>query len=52
MRKTAILLLSLLNALLCVDLLAQKMSLVYDVENTGADCPKPPLLSVDQLPII
>jgi hypothetical protein len=25
------------------------MPLVYDVENTGADCPQPPLLSFDQL---
>jgi hypothetical protein len=31
---------------------AQQMPLVYDVENTGADCPKPPLLSFDQLPVI
>lgn len=33
-------------------LLAQKMPLVYAVENTCADCPKPPLLTVDQLPVI
>ena len=28
------------------------MPLVYQVENTGADCPKPPLLTIDQLPTI
>ncbi len=26
--------------------------LVYDVENTGVDCPKPPLPSFDQLPLV
>lgn len=26
--------------------------LVYDVENTGIDCPKPPLPSFDQLPVV
>jgi hypothetical protein len=35
-----------------VDSLAQQLPLVYQVENTGADCPKPPLLSVNQLPTI
>ena len=31
---------------------AQTLPLVYDVENTGADCPKPPLPSFSQLPVI
>jgi hypothetical protein len=35
-----------------VDSIAQTMSLVYDVENTGAACPKPPLPSFSQLPPI
>ncbi|MDP2035743.1 MAG: hypothetical protein Q8L04_00050 [Ignavibacteria bacterium] len=33
-------------------LLAQKMPLVYAVENTCPDGPKPPLLTVDQFPVI
>lgn len=52
MRREIILLLLLLNSYLFVDSLAQEMPLVYQVENTGADCPKPPLLSFDQLPTI
>ena len=32
-----------------VDSLAQEMPLVYKVENTGADCPKPPLPSFGEL---
>ncbi|MBN2012178.1 T9SS type A sorting domain-containing protein [candidate division KSB1 bacterium] len=42
----------LFSALLVVNAFTQTMPLVYDVENTGADCPKPPLLSLDQLPLI
>ena len=42
----------LMSSLLCVDSFAQQMPLVYQVENTGADCPKPPLLTIDQLPMI
>jgi hypothetical protein len=41
-----------LYSFLLVDALAQQMPLVYQVENTGADCPKPPLLSFNQLPTI
>jgi|GEM_PF-474411 len=33
-------------------LFAQQMPLVYDVENTGADYPEPPLLSFSSLPVI
>jgi hypothetical protein len=31
---------------------AQQLPLVYSVENTGADCPKPPLPTIDQCPSI
>jgi len=31
---------------------AQEMPLVYDVENTGAGCPEPPVPSVNNLPVI
>jgi len=34
------------------DSFAQQRPLVYDVENTGAQFPRPPLPSVDQLPIV
>jgi hypothetical protein len=51
--KTKIILLALLlNTLVFVDLLAQEIPLVYDVENTGADCPEPPLPSFSELPTI
>ena len=52
MRKQVVLLLVLLNSCLFVDSPAQVMPLVYQVENTGADCPKPPLPSVSELPAI
>ncbi|MCX6144746.1 MAG: T9SS type A sorting domain-containing protein [Ignavibacteriales bacterium] len=52
MRKQVILLSLLLNACLFVDSFAQQMPLVYQVENTGADCSRPFLLSFDQLPTI
>ena len=29
-----------------------EVPLVYEVENTGADCPEPPLPSFNELPII
>ncbi len=35
-----------------VSTIAQNMPLVYDVENTGKDCSKPPLPTFDQLPIV
>ncbi len=51
--KTKIILLTLLlNTYMFIDLLAQTMPLVYDVENTGADYPKPPIPSFNQLPTI
>ncbi|HCA78107.1 MAG TPA: hypothetical protein DEP53_00075, partial [Bacteroidetes bacterium] len=52
MRKQVVLLLVLLNSCLFVDSPAQVMPLVYQVENTGADCPKPPLPSVSELPTL
>lgn len=52
MRKLIVLLTLLLNTYMFVDALAQEMPFVYDVENTGADCPKPPLPSFSQLPSI
>ncbi|MFW5656193.1 MAG: alpha/beta hydrolase family protein [Bacteroidota bacterium] len=30
----------------------QEIPLVYEVENTGTDCPQPPLPSIDELPVI
>ncbi|MGA9364193.1 MAG: T9SS type A sorting domain-containing protein [Bacteroidota bacterium] len=51
--KTKIILLTLLlNPFMFIDLLAQTMPLVYDVENTGADYPNPPIPSFNQLPTI
>jgi len=50
MRKKILLFVFLLSAFAFVNSLAQEMPLVYDVENTGADYPKPPLPSVSELP--
>ena len=50
MRKPILLLVILLNTLMVVDLLAQELPLVYDVENTGADCPIPYLPAFSELP--
>ncbi len=52
MRKQIILLTLLLNTLVFVNLLAQEMPLVYEVENTGTDCPEPLFPSVSELPVI
>ncbi len=54
MRKIVVLVVLLLNISTAVDSLAQNktLPLVYDVENTGAGLPKPPLPSLNQLPII
>jgi hypothetical protein len=52
MRIQIILLLLLLSTPVFVDLLAEEMPLVYDVENTGADCPEPLLPSFEELPTI
>jgi hypothetical protein len=46
------LLLLLINAFLVVNSFAQKIPLVYDVENTGVDCTKPPLPVFADLPVI
>lgn len=51
MRKL-ILLLGLLISIHSIDSLAQELPLVYDVENTGADCPIPYLPSFNELPSI
>jgi hypothetical protein len=37
---------------LCFSAYAEEIPLVYDVENTGADCQEPPLPGVDQLPSV
>lgn len=42
----------LLNTFVIVNLFAQSLPLVYSVENTGANYPKPPLPTIDQLPAI
>jgi hypothetical protein len=52
MKIQIILLALLMNIYLFGDSLAQKMPLVYDVENTGADCPIPYLPSISELPNI
>jgi hypothetical protein len=55
-KKTKIeagLLLILLNLYVVFNTLAQDIPpLVYDVENTGADCTKPPLPTLGELPIV
>jgi hypothetical protein len=38
------------NACIIANALAQTLPLVYNNENTGADCPKPPLLGIELLP--
>ena len=50
MRIVIILLTILLNILMFVGSSAQEMPLVYEVENTGADCPVPYLPSFNELP--
>ena len=52
MRAKGVLIALLVNALVAAYSFAQTMPLVYDVENTGADCPKPPLPPFSQHPII
>lgn len=52
MRIRIILLTLLLSTLVFVDLAAQEIPLVYDVENTGADCPDPPFPAFADLPVI
>lgn len=52
MRTRLILLTLLFISQFVVNLFAQQMPFVYNVENTGADCPQPPLLVFDKLPII
>ena len=51
MRKWIVLAL-LLVSFLGANVLAQEMPLVYEVENTGADCPIPYLPSFNELPIV
>lgn len=50
MRIRIILNMLFISSLLCVNLFAQSLPLVYDVENTNANYPKPPLPTLDQLP--
>lgn len=52
MRITRILPALFINILLAGLISAQDMPLVYDVENTGADCPEPYLASYSELPSI
>ena len=52
MRLLTILLTILMPILLFVNSFAQELPLVYDVENTGADCPIPYLPTFDELPKI
>ncbi|MBN1481724.1 T9SS C-terminal target domain-containing protein [candidate division KSB1 bacterium] len=50
--RIQIILLALLFSTYIVNSVAQHMPLVYDVENTGADCPAPPLPSFSELATI
>ncbi len=52
MRTKPILLLLLLNIFVAFNSFAQEVPFVYDVENTGADCPAPPLPAFGDLPTI
>ena len=52
MRRKTILAIVLLTAGFVVGSRAQVMPFVYDVENTGADCPPPPLPSFNELSAI
>ncbi len=52
MKPMVVVLALLLNVLAAGIGLGQTMPLVYGVENTGADCPKPPLPAFSQLPAI
>ena len=52
MRTRIVFLVLLLSTYSFVDVSAQTMPLVYDVENTGADCPIPYLPSFSELPAI
>jgi len=51
-RIRAGILLLLLNMYVVVNSFGQVPPLVYNVENTGVDCTKPPLPTIDELPII
>ncbi|RPI03347.1 MAG: hypothetical protein EHM64_12470 [Ignavibacteriae bacterium] len=50
MKTNIILITFLLNTCAAVDSSGQQMPLVYNVENTGADCPQPALPSLSELP--
>lgn len=50
--KSILLAAFLLSVFVSVNSSAQIMPLVYDAENTGADCPKPPLPAFAQLPVV
>jgi hypothetical protein len=50
--KKVVLLILLLVTSGAFNCTAQNMPFVYDVENTGADCPEPPLPSLGDLPAI
>ncbi|MBN2424494.1 MAG: T9SS type A sorting domain-containing protein [Calditrichaceae bacterium] len=52
MRKVTITSVIIFNLLLFYGISAQTLPLVYDIENTGADCPIPYLPSFSELPII
>ena len=52
MSTRPVLFMILLSPFVGVHSFAQELPLVYDVENTGADCNKPPLPALGQLPSI
>jgi hypothetical protein len=52
MRRVTLLMTLLLILFAGLNAFAQEIPLVYDVENTGAACPKPPLPAFSELPVI
>ncbi|MGD9212006.1 MAG: hypothetical protein PVI90_14585, partial [Desulfobacteraceae bacterium] len=47
-----ILFILLISTFLSFDSFSQEVPLVYEVENTGADCSAPPLPTINQLPTV
>ena len=52
MQKVLLYFIILLSLAASLPLAAQEMPLVYDVENTGAECPPPFLPAFGDLPVI
>lgn len=52
MRMKFLLLTLLFNTFVLLNTFGQKIPLVYEVENTGVDCTKPPLPVISELPVV